>query len=109
VYRYAQTLIIADFLTLGHQIILLHQGLTGGADVLRHGDDQNIRLGKILNGLVASVELIFRGMDTAEKRKRHVTSPLSKLADYDRIISTYMITYDNPFVHKFFGDLHKFQ
>jgi AICAR transformylase/IMP cyclohydrolase PurH len=40
-------------------------------------------------------------MDTAEKRKRHVTSPLSKLADYDRIISTYMITYDNPFVHKF--------
>ena len=46
------------------------------------GDDHDIRFGEHLDSLVASVMLIFCGMDTAEKRKRHISSPLSKFAEF---------------------------
>ena len=89
VNRDAQALIITDLLTLGHQITLGNQGLTGRADMLRHGNDYDIRFGKYLGFLVARVPFVFFGVHPAEKRKRHVSSPLSKLADQAASIRVY--------------------
>ena len=69
--RDAQTLVVADFLTNGHVVALLDQGCTGCADVLGHGDYQDVRLREAVDLLVLSVVLIFFGMYAAEKRKRH--------------------------------------
>ena len=76
-----QALIVTDLLTHGDQIPFFDQGLAGGADMLGHGNDNHIRGGEGLNLLVASVPLIFFGMDPSEKRKRHITSPLSNFAE----------------------------
>ena len=81
VNRDAQALIVADLLTPGHQIALGDQRLTGRADMLRHRNDYNIRFGKYLGFLVACVPFVFFGMHPAEKRKRHVSSPLSNFAE----------------------------
>ena len=89
VNRDAQALIVADLLALGHQIPLGNQGLTGRADMLRHGNDYDIRLRKYLGFLVARVPFVFFGVHPAEKRKRHVSSPLSKLADQAASIRVY--------------------
>ena len=70
--RHTQSLIIADLLTHGHRVTLLHEGVAGGADMLGHGDHNDIRLGENLSLLVAGIPLIFFGMDPAEKRKRHI-------------------------------------
>ena len=78
--RHAQSLIITDLLTHGHRVALLHEGVAGGADMLGHGDHYNIRLRENLSLLVAGIPLIFFGMNPAEKRKRHITSPLSNFA-----------------------------
>jgi hypothetical protein len=79
--RHAQALVVTNLLTNSNQITLLHEGLAGGADMLGHGDHEDIRLGENLSRLVTSVPLIFVGMDSSEKRKRHITSPLSNFAD----------------------------
>jgi hypothetical protein len=79
--RNAQTLVVTDLLTDSNQITLLYEGLAGGADMLGHRDHYNIRFGESYSCLVASVPLIFVGMNTSEKRKRHITSPLSNFAD----------------------------
>ena len=79
--RNTQTLIITDLLTDSNQIALLDEGLAGGADMLGHGNYQDIRFGEYLSLLVTSVPLIFFGMDPSEKRKRHITSPLSIFAE----------------------------
>ena len=78
--RHAQSLVIADLLTHGHRVALLHEGVAGGADMLGHGDHYDIRLRENLSLLVAGIPLIFFGMNPAEKRKRHITSPLSNFA-----------------------------
>jgi hypothetical protein len=79
--RNTQTLVVTDLLTDSNQIALLDEGLAGGADMLGHGNYQDIRFGEYLSRLVASVPLIFFGMHPSEKRKRHFTSPLSNFAD----------------------------
>ena len=79
--RNAQTLIVTDLLTLGHKIALGNQRLARCADMLRHGNHNDVRFGKGLGFLVAGIPLVFFGMDPAEKRKRHVSSPLSKFAE----------------------------
>jgi hypothetical protein len=84
--RNAQTLVVTDLLTDSNQVALLDEGLAGGADMLGHRDHQDVRFGEDLSCLVASVPLIFFGMYPSEKRKRHITSPLSKFAEYFRII-----------------------
>ena len=86
VNRDAQALIVTDFLTLGHQIALGNQRLAGSADMLRHGDHYNIRFRKYLGFLVARVPLVFFGMHPAEKRKRHVSSPLSNFAEQTALL-----------------------
>ena len=87
--RHTQSLIIADLLTHGHRVTLLHEGVAGGADMLGHGDHNDIRLGENLSLLVAGIPLIFFGMDPAEKRKRHITSPLSNFAAHTALYAPY--------------------
>jgi len=77
------------FLTHGHRVTLLHEGVAGGADMLGHGDHNDIRLGENLSLLVAGIPLIFFGMDPAEKRKRHITSPLSNFAAHTALYAPY--------------------
>ena len=84
-----QALIVTDLLSLGHQIALGNQRLTGRADMLRHRNDYDVRFGKYLGFLVARVPFVFFGMDPAEKRKRHVSSPLSNLAERAAYIWVY--------------------
>jgi hypothetical protein len=79
--RNAQTLIVTDLLTDSNQVALLNEGLAGGADMLGHRDHEDIRFRESHGLLVTSVPLIFVGMNTAEKRKRHITSPLSNFAE----------------------------
>ena len=93
-YRDTKALVIADLLPDGDQIALLDQGLAGGADMLGHGDYDDIRFRENLDLLVASVPLIFFGMDPAEKRKRHITSPLSNFAES---IPQFCVYYDTAF------------
>ena len=71
VNRHTQTFVIADLLTYGHGITLLHKALAGGANVLGHGDHQNIGFGEGLYGLGFGVGLVFFGMHAAEKGKSH--------------------------------------
>ena len=87
--RHTQSLIITDLLTHGHRVTLLHEGVAGGADMLGHGDHNDIRLGENLSLLVAGIPLIFFGMDPAEKRKRHITSPLSNFAAHTALYAPY--------------------
>ena len=96
--RHAKALVVTDLLALFDQIVLLHQGLTGGADMLGHGNNQDIGGREFLDSHVTCVMLIISGMHTAEKRKRHISSPLSKFADSIRIIHN-IITHENDFVH----------
>ena len=69
--RDAQALIVTDLLTDRNAVALLDQGRAGCADVLRHGDYQNIRFGETQDLPVFSVVLIFFGMNSSEKGKRH--------------------------------------
>ena len=106
VHRDAQSLVVADLLTLCHQVAFCNQGLTGGADVLRHGNHDNIRFRKSLGFLVTGIPLIFFGMYPAEKRKRHVSSPLSNLRLKPRV-SGYIIAHFSRFVHFFIHNSQK--
>ena len=67
----AQTLVVADLLAHQDTVALLDQGLAGCADVLRHGDHQQIRGGESLDFLAFGVVLIFFGVYPSEKGKRH--------------------------------------
>ena len=86
VYGDTEALIVTDLLALGHQIILLDQGFAGGADVLAHGNDHQIRRRECLNTPLLGVMLVLLRVNTAKERKRHrsITSsdklPLSPAA-----------------------------
>ena len=69
--RHAQALVVTDLLTHGDKVALLHQRLAGSANMLRHGDHQQIRLTIFLNRGVFCVMFVFLGMDTAKERFRH--------------------------------------
>ena len=74
--RHAQALAVADLLTHGDQIPLFHQGLTGRADVLRHGQNHDVRLREVQQRRVFGVEFVFFRMDASKEGKRHNKSPL---------------------------------
>jgi hypothetical protein len=105
--RNTQALVVTDFLTNRNQIALLYKGHAGSADMLGHGNYNHVRFREHDSLLVASVPLIFVGMNTAEKRKRHISSPLSNFTDCLRITPFNIITHYDPFVHKFLGILTK--
>ena len=69
--RDAQALIVTDLLTDRYAVALLDQGRARCADVLRHGDHQQIRGGESLDFLAFGVVLIFFGVYPSEKGKRH--------------------------------------
>ena len=72
---HTQTLVVADLLTHGYRVTFLDQRHTGAADVLLHGNYQNIRLWEGLQRFVLCKPLILFGMDASKKGKSHSQSP----------------------------------
>ena len=70
-YRHAKALIVADFLAQVHMVPLIDQRLTGGADVLGHGNHHKVRRRKRRNGPVPGQFLPVPGVYAAEERKCH--------------------------------------
>jgi hypothetical protein len=66
-----QALVVTDLLSLGHDIILLDQGFAGSANVLTHGNDQQIRLGECLHTPLLGVMLILLRVHATKEGKRH--------------------------------------
>ena len=81
--RDAQALIVTDLLTHQHPVTLFDQGQTGRADMLAHGDHQQVRLRKILDFLFFRIPFVFLRMYTSENRKRHILITSLKVSRFD--------------------------